>query len=258
MFIRKELQIRDRRDYVLWRRVSTKGQGDSGLGLDAQLGIAKMFTGRDPVRVFTDVYSGTKLLECVQLWAAVDYCKENDCLLVIAKTDRFRNVREALEVLDAVGEGNLSFCDMPLVNRMVLTIMFSVWESQAMMGRINTKMALDERKRQAEKAGGWVSRSGRWCTHLGAGKGEERSNGKAAASAAEKRTREAIEWRELSVGYNWVRRQLELGRKRAEIINEFNAYHDTEGMRESFSTRGGGKLSDALLSIWAKEMGFRS
>lgn len=258
MYIRKELQIRDRRDYVLWRRVSTKGQGESGLGLEAQLGIAKMFTGRDPVAVYTDVYSGTHLLDCVELWKAIEHCKRDDCLLVIAKTDRFRNVREALEVLDAVGEGNLSFCDMPLVNRMVLTIMFSVWESQAMMGRYNTKMALEERRRQAKESGGWVSKSGRWRTHLGPDKGEDRSNGSASRAAAVKRAKEAIEWREVSVGYNWVRRQLSLGRTPRDIITEFNTYHNTEGMRESFSTRRGGPMTDAILSLWTKEMGFRT
>ena len=46
---------------MLWRRVSTGEQGESGLGLSGQLTIAKMFMGRDPIEIFTDVFSGKVL-----------------------------------------------------------------------------------------------------------------------------------------------------------------------------------------------------
>ena len=115
-----------KRPYVLWRRVSTKEQGNSGLGLEAQLTMAEYCMKEKPEAVFTDVYSGTKLNECTELWNAIRYCKEKGYLLVIAKTDRFRNVKEALEILDAVGEGNLNFCDLPTTDRMILTIIFAV------------------------------------------------------------------------------------------------------------------------------------
>ena len=80
--------IEDRRGYILWRRVSTRMQGESFLGLEAQETIAKAFMGKDPVDVYTDVHTGTKLKECVGLWEAIKRCKENDLVLVIAKTDR--------------------------------------------------------------------------------------------------------------------------------------------------------------------------
>lgn len=248
--ISESLLIRDTRPYVLWRRVSTDEQGESGLGLEAQVTIARLFTQRDPVAVFTDVYTGTKLRECTELWAAVDYCKANECLLVIAKTDRFRNVRDALEVLDAVGEGNLSFCDLPMASRMVLTIMFSVWESQAMMGKINTKMALAERRKQLEEHGGWISKSGRWTTHFGRAKGCDLTT--AHEARARSSVKKAAEWRENSVGYKWVRRQLVRGVPRKEIIEEFN-----ENMRmgmEGFTTPKGRPLSKGVLSVWAAEL----
>lgn len=253
MDIKSDLLIKDHRPYVLWRRVSTKGQGESGLGLDAQFAIAQMFTKKDPVKVFTDVYSGTKLKECKALWEAVAYCKTNNCLLVIAKTDRFRNVKEALEVLDEVGDGNLSFCDMPMVNRMILTIMFSVWESQALMGRINTRLALNERKKQLEEKGYWISKTGNRRTHFGREKGCDMTKTLEAARAAT--SRRANEWREESVGYQWVKRQLLKGRTRQSIIDEFN-----ENMQigvPGFSSREGKPLSRALLSKWAKSMGLQ-
>ena len=51
--------IQESRPYVLWRRVSTISQGESGLGLEAQITIAKTFLKKDPIKIFTDVYSGT-------------------------------------------------------------------------------------------------------------------------------------------------------------------------------------------------------
>ena len=83
----------DPRPYALWRRCSTQEQGESGLGLAAQLTIAQMFMGKDPVEVFTDVYTGTKLKQCVGLWKAIDFCKEHGYLLVVAKADRCRDLR---------------------------------------------------------------------------------------------------------------------------------------------------------------------
>lgn len=243
-------RIKDTRPYILWRRVSTKTQGKSGLGLEAQLEIARVFTGRDPVRIYTDVYSGTKLSECQELEAAIAFREEHDLLLVIAKTDRFRNVREALEVLDRVGEGNLAFCDLPDVNRMILTIMFSVWESQALMGRINTRLAVQVRLETAKREGGWVSKTGKWRTKWGREKGTDTSKAVMAASVA--RTKVAEDWREESVGYKWVRRALIRGVPRKQIIEEFNA--NAELGIPGFTTSGGAKLSKGVLSKWAKEI----
>lgn len=138
---KEEALIKDYRDYVLWRRVSTKEQGRSELGLDAQLTYALEFTKKNPVQVFTDVVSGTKLRECTNLWKAIDYCKEHGTYLLVAKTDRFRNVEEACEVLRKVGEENLRFCDLPNCNEMVLKMLWVVWEYQARMGQINTRLA---------------------------------------------------------------------------------------------------------------------
>ena len=131
---RKKIEIKpigDSRPYVLWRRVSTQEQEASGLGLEAQLTIAKMFMAKDPVAVFTDVHSGTKLKECGQLWEAIRYCKASDYVLCIAKSDRLRSVSEALDIIDAMGERNVVICDLPTCDRFVLTIMFAVGASGA-------------------------------------------------------------------------------------------------------------------------------
>lgn len=242
--------IHDPRPYVLWRRVSTEKQGASGLGLDAQLTIAQMFMGRDPVAVFTDVYSGTKLRQCKGLWEAVEMCKRENYVLVISKSDRCRNVQEALEILDAIGPSNLIFCDLPSTDRFVLTIMWAVWEKQAIMGRINTKLALDERKRQIAKDGGFFSKSGHWRRHLGNAKGVDTS--KAVAVQARNKADEARNWRESSDGYRWVRKQVQKGRLQKDILVEFNEFHEM-GLA-GFSTREGRPMNACTLSKWVQEI----
>lgn len=242
--------IEERRDYVLWRRVSTKEQGESFLGLEAQATIAKTFMGKDPVHVFTDVHTGTKLRECVGLWDAIKLCKEEDLVLVIAKTDRFRSAQEALEVLDAVGERNLIFCDLPSCDRFILTVMFAMHERTAMIGRINTRVALAERKRQIEREGGFFSKSGNWCTHLGNKKGASMKEAHQAGHAALHQISQ--DWRETSPLYSWVTIQVFKRRPRKDILEEAQELYNRNP--DKYCTRQGKPLSKGVLSVWIKEL----
>lgn len=97
-------------------------------GLDAQLSTAISCMEQEPTKVFTDVFTGTKLEECPNLGKAMEYCKEHGYLLVVAKTDRFRNVKQALDILDEMGENNIFFCDIQTTDRTILTNIFSIWE----------------------------------------------------------------------------------------------------------------------------------
>lgn len=243
----------NKRPYVLWRRVSTREQGDSGLGLAAQLSIAQHFMGNEPQKIFTDVYTGTKLDECGGLWSAVDECKKEGLLLVIAKTDRFRNVREALKVLEAVGEGNLYFCDIPTTDKFVLTVTFAMWERQAIMGRINTKLALKERRKQLEQNGSWISKSGRVCTRFGRPPGEDgKYDMKEAVEAASMARIEAkMQWKETSTAYKWTMGKVASMMPRKQIIEEFNKLHTLQP--DVFCTREGKPLSQGVLSRWISE-----
>lgn len=251
---KKEIEIhevKDRRPYVLWKRVSTEGQGESGLGLEAQEAIAKMFMKKDPIAVFTDVFSGTKLKQCKGLSAAISLCKKDDYLLVVPKCDRFRNVQEALEILDEVGDGNLLICDLPTTDRFVLTVMFAMYERQAIIGRLNTRLALAERKKQIERDGGFVSKAGNFCTHLGGAKGTDTSMATMASVAKKKAEKE--EWRKTGL-YPWVELQLRKGRSRKDIVAEARGMYEKTGGDKNWSTRGGRPLSEAILSLWAKDI----
>lgn len=242
--------FKEARPYILYRRVSTKRQGKSGLGLEAQLVYAQRYMGRDPVEIYTDVCSGTNLKACEMLWKAIEACKANNYVLVVAKTDRFRNVENSMEVLRAIGEGNLIFCDLPECNKFVLQIMWAVWERQADMIKENTRRALEMRTEQAKREGGWFSKSGHWRKHLGNDKGVDVS----AATAVQARIKadDARAWRESNDGYRWIKKQVQKGRLQKDILREFNEFHEM-GLA-GFSTREGCKMNACTLSKWIQEI----
>jgi DNA invertase Pin-like site-specific DNA recombinase len=149
--------------YVSWRRVSTKRQGASGLGLAAQKEIIKYFIERengDWIADYEECYTGTDLNGCLELKKAIKFAKENDAVLIIAKTDRFRNTIEALQVYDEMGDGKIMFCDLPHTDKFTLTLFFALAEREALIVSIRTKQALDAKKARGEKTGGatekWV------------------------------------------------------------------------------------------------------
>lgn len=139
--------------FVSWRRVSTKKQGASGLGLDAQEAIIKHYAEVEHGEILADfheVYTGKHLSMCTELRKAVDFAKANGATLMVAKTDRFRNTQEALGIYDEMG-GNIYFCDLPRTDRFTLTLFFALAEREAEIISIRTKAAL-----QAAKARGKV------------------------------------------------------------------------------------------------------
>lgn len=137
--------------FVAWRRVSTKQQGASGLGLAAQKQIIEYFVqaeGGELVADYSDVYTGKDLEGCTELKKAMARCREEGATLIIAKSDRFRNTVEALGIYDQM-EGNIFFCDLPKTDKFTLTLFFALAEREALLVSIRTKQAL-----AAKKAGG--------------------------------------------------------------------------------------------------------
>lgn len=144
------------RKFVSWRRVSTTAQGNSGLGLAAQKDIIDYFVEREKgelIADFHEVYTGKELSGCSELHKAMKYAKENNACLIIAKSDRFRNTIEALQIHDQMGEGNIYFCDLPHTDKFTLTLFFALAEREAKLVSIRTKAALAEKKKQGYKLG---------------------------------------------------------------------------------------------------------
>lgn len=143
--------------YISWRRVSTFKQGRSGLGLEAQKEIIRYFIERDKgkwIADYSECYTGTELCGCVELRKAMEHAKKENAVLVIAKSDRFRNCQEALGILDEMGEGHLEFCDLPHSDRFTLTLFWALAEREALITSIRTKQALAAKKERGEATGG--------------------------------------------------------------------------------------------------------
>ena len=145
-----------KKKFVSWRRVSTAKQSKSGLGLAAQKEIIRYFIEReqgDWIADYSECYTGTELSGCVQLRRAIEHCKRENAVLVIAKTDRFRNTIEALQVYEEMGEGNIMFCDLPHTDKFTLTLFFALAEREALIVSIRTKQALAAKKAAGARLG---------------------------------------------------------------------------------------------------------
>lgn len=138
--------------FISWRRVSTQKQGRSGLGLEAQQSMIDYFVKAQKGELIADyaeVYTGKDLQGCTELQKAIKHCKEIGATLIIAKTDRFRNTQEALQVYEEM-DGNIYFCDLPHTDKFTLTLFWAIAEREALIVSIRTKAALQAKKDRGE------------------------------------------------------------------------------------------------------------
>lgn len=135
-------------------RVSTHRQGRSGLGLEAQRKMCADFitsNGGDAVQEFVDVESGTHR-DRKGLLNAINYCKANNCALVIAKLDRLaRDVEFCFKVVNTGIK--IHFCDFPTMNTLLLGVFASVAQYERELTSERTKKALAVKKKQGCKLG---------------------------------------------------------------------------------------------------------
>ena len=135
-------------------RVSTKGQGESGLGLEAQKAAIDAFaqqTGALVARLYVEVESGRKN-DRPQLAAALAHAKRSKSTLVVAKLDRLaRNVA----FTSALMESGVAFvaCDNPTANNLTIHILAAVAEDEAVRISARTKAALEAYKARGGKLG---------------------------------------------------------------------------------------------------------
>lgn len=143
------------KQYATYLRVSTQRQGAQGLGISAQRNMCENFIKQNKgkhVQEFMDVESGTHR-DRKGLWQAIDYCKKNDCSLVIAKLDRLaRDVEFTFKVINTGID--IHFTDMPVVNSMILGVFASVAQYEREMVSTRTRQALAAKKKRGEATGG--------------------------------------------------------------------------------------------------------
>ena len=112
-----------------------------------------------------------------------------------------------------------------------------------------TQSALDARKELIKTDGGFISKAGNFCTHLGGKKGDDMTEAHRAAYANSKRRKE--EWRKTGL-FAWVELQLRKGRSRKDIVEEARTMYEKDP--ERWGTRNGRPLTEAILSLWAKDI----
>jgi DNA invertase Pin-like site-specific DNA recombinase len=156
----KEMKT-DPNKYVVYLRVSTARQGQSGLGLRAQnFAVEQLAKSRNATIVaeYVETESGRKS-DRPQLAKALAEAKKQGCTLVVAKLDRLaRNV----SFISSLMESGVEFiaCDIPSANRLVLHIMAAVAEEEARLISERTKTALAAAKARGVKLGS--ARPGHW------------------------------------------------------------------------------------------------
>ncbi|MET4173882.1 DNA invertase Pin-like site-specific DNA recombinase [Bradyrhizobium sp. LA6.1] len=142
--------------FVAYYRVSTKGQGRSGLGLEAQQEAVRNYLngGRwSLAEAFTEVESGKRDDDRPQLAKALQTCRVYGAKLVIAKLDRLSRDAHFLLGLEKAGVDFVA-ADMPHANRLTVGIMAMVADEERRAISERTKVALAAAKRRGVKLGG--------------------------------------------------------------------------------------------------------
>jgi len=147
------------KEFVTYTRVSTKRQGDSGLGLEAQERDIEIFFdsyAEQPYSLigsFCDVASGSKT-DRLELASAVAMAKRTGATLLVAKLDRLsRSVAEIAKLLE---DKSLDFrvATMPHADKFQLHIYAALAEQERDFISKRTKSALQAAKARGVILGG--------------------------------------------------------------------------------------------------------
>jgi DNA invertase Pin-like site-specific DNA recombinase len=138
--------------FIAYYRVSTSGQGRSGLGLEAQRQAVHAFIGAAPAHEFTEVESGRRS-DRPELLKALDLAELTGAALIVAKLDRLSRDVEFLSRLQKAPV-RIVFADMPFADSFMIGIMAQVaqWEREQISKR--TKAALQVAKVRGRALGG--------------------------------------------------------------------------------------------------------
>lgn len=146
--------------FVAYYRVSTKGQGESGLGLEAQRAkVQAHLNGGDWTIVgeFEETETGTAKRARPKLQEALALCRVMNAQLIVAKVDRLTRDPDFMTKLTEAGV-EVVFCNLPRergsIGTFMLRQMLAVGELEAAMISERTKEALAAAKERGVKLGG--------------------------------------------------------------------------------------------------------
>lgn len=143
--------------YVVYYRVSTKKQGESGLGLEAQQRDIEIFLERysstpyEVLQTFTEVESG-KVDTRPILQAAMALAKKHKAVLLVSKLDRLS--RDVEFIAGVIKRCDVKVACMPNADRFQLHIYAALAEQEREFISQRTKQALQAAKARGVKLGG--------------------------------------------------------------------------------------------------------
>ena len=217
------------KQFITYLRVSTQKQGAEGLGISAQRAMCEQFVsskGGEIVREFLDVESG-KSRTRAELWQAIEYAKGECVPLVIAKLDRLaRDVEFTFKVMNTGIE--IHFCDMPVVNTMILGVFASVAQYERELISARTKAAFAAKAARGET---WVRNTDMTAANL---------------ASAKVRTDARLGWIFDSVVGKYVQQRWQQGWSFTEIWNDLQRLYDISP--DVYCSRTGGRVSRGTLS----------
>ena len=147
------------KQFVIYTRVSTKGQGDSGLGLEAQDRDINLYLdnyAEEPHEIigrFCDVESGTKA-DRPQMQEAIDLVRKTGSTLLVAKLDRLSRKVSFIATLMDDKKVDFKVASMPTADKVMLHIYAVLSEAERDFISTRTKAALKEAKARGVKLGG--------------------------------------------------------------------------------------------------------
>ena len=148
--------------YVIYYRVSTKQQGRSGLGLDAQKRDVELYlsnfsaTPYEVLEAFTDIESGKHddPRRRPGLAAALALCRKDKATLLVSKLDRLS--RRVSHIASLMEDKSLIFkvASLPNADNFQLHIYAALAEKEREFISLRTKQALAETRSRGTKLGG--------------------------------------------------------------------------------------------------------
>lgn len=139
-------------NYVAYLRQSTTKQERSGLGIEAQRDIINSFIKEGVILAeYVETESGKNNFR-PKLQDALALCRKTNSILIVAKLDRLsRNVAFTSKLLESDVE--ITFCDFPQANRLILHIISSIAEYEANLISQRTRQSLKAKKERGVKLG---------------------------------------------------------------------------------------------------------
>jgi DNA invertase Pin-like site-specific DNA recombinase len=152
--------------FITYFRVSTAKQGESGLGIEAQMeAINRITITGTVIDSFTEIESG-KNNKRIKLNQAIEKCKEHNATLIVAKLDRLsRNVH----FISSLMESKVKFkcADLPECDPFTIHLFACMAERERKLISERTKGGLQSIKNRIAANGSHVSKNGNVITKLG-------------------------------------------------------------------------------------------